>query len=377
MLVGLSAFLLHEGSDYRAAGVSTYIRQLLTHLPRVRPDYTYLAFHGADACPTPGIRSVVSVLPTSRPLVRIAWEQLGLPIELARRRVDLVHGTVNVLPLLTRAPAVVTVHDLAFMRYPERFPAAKAMYLRMAVARSTLRARHVIAVSEHTRNDVIELLNVRPERLTVVYSGVDSSFRPLPPAERDRFRQTVLNGRPYILHVGTLEPRKNLDVLIRAFGAMRRQLNLCHALALVGARGWMYESLFRLVTELELHDHVYFVDFVHPSELPLWYNCADLFVYPSAYEGFGLPVLEAMACGVPAVTSASSGPQELAGSACLTVEPGSQESLEVAIARGLQDTELREGMRQEGVRRARQFTWDETARATVRVYEQVVEETGA
>jgi glycosyltransferase involved in cell wall biosynthesis len=187
----------------------------------------------------------------------------------------------------------------------------------------------------------------------------------------------MVRGRPFILHVGTLEPRKNLDVLLRAFAAVRERLKLDHVLALVGARGWMYEELFRLVATLDLGEAVHFVDFVPADRLPLWYNCADLFVYPSAYEGFGLPVLEAMACGVPTVTSASSGLLELASSACLTVDPGSQESLEVAIARGLQDGQLRESMRNAGLERARQFTWEETAQATVCVYEQAVRESGA
>jgi glycosyltransferase involved in cell wall biosynthesis len=376
MVIGLSAYLLHRGSDYRAAGLSTYVRQLLIHLPRVRPDCSYTAFHGADADATPGVRSVVSPLPTWKPLVRVAWEQLGLPIELIRGGVDVVHGTVNVVPLLTSKPAVVTIHDLSFMRHPERFPAGRSRYLRMAVTRSARRAGRVIAVSAHTRNDVVELLGVPPARVSVVYSGVDDSFRPLPASELNAVRNDLLQGRPYILHVGTLEPRKNLDVLIRAFAAVRERLKLEHVLALVGARGWMYEELFQLVAELGLGDEVYFIDYVDPGPLPLWYNCADLFVYPSAYEGFGFPVLEAMACGLPTVTSASSGLQELASSACLTVDPGSQESLEVAIARGLQDGQLRETMRKAGLERASQFSWDETARATACVYEQALLESG-
>ena len=372
MVIGLSAYLLHRGSDYRAAGVSTYVRQLLTHLPRVRPDCSYTAFHGADADPTQGVRSVVSPLPTWKPLARIGWEQLGLPIQAARAGVDVVHGTVNVVPLLTWKPAVVTIHDLSFMRHPERFPAGRSRYLRLAVAQSARRACRVIAVSAHTRNDVVELLDVPACKVSVVYSGVDASFRPLPAAELAIVRQDLVQGRSYILHVGTLEPRKNLDVLIRAFAAVRERLKLEHVLVLVGGRGWMYEELFQLVAELDLGDEVRFVDYVHPDRLPLWYNCADLFVYPSAYEGFGLPVLEAMACGVPTVTSASSGLQELASSACLTVDPGSQESLEVAIARGLQDSQLRETMRKAGLERASQFTWEETARATVCIYEEAV-----
>ncbi|MBV9278493.1 MAG: glycosyltransferase family 4 protein [Chloroflexi bacterium] len=375
MVIGISAYLLHQGRDYRAAGVSAYIGHLLAHLPRVAPEHTFVAFHGRDSGVPPGVRSAMTPAPTRFPLVRIPWEQVGLPVELRRARVDLVHGTVNVLPLTGRTPAAVTVHDLSFLRHPERFPRAKVLYLRQMVERSIRRADRVIAVSRHTRGDLVELCNLPAERISVIYSGVDPSFRPFGEGELAPFRRRAFGGRPFILHVGTLEPRKNLDVLIRAFAAVRDDLHPPHLLALVGARGWMYEDLYRLVERLRLRDHVSFVDYVPAAELPLWYNCADLFAYPSAYEGFGLPVLEAMACGLPTVTSASSGLQELAGGACLTVQPGSQEALQVALARVLADEEVRDSLRRAGLERAKQFTWEETARATVGVYSRIMEGT--
>ena len=374
MRIGISAYLLHEGSDYRSAGVSTYVYQLLRHLPLVAPENRYIVFHGTDAPRLPQIESVVSPLPTARPLIRVLWERLVLPLEVRRHRLDVLHGTVNVLPELVGRPSVVTVHDLSFIRHPERFPRAKVSYLRWAVARSVRRATRVIAVSEHTRRDLLDLLGVAPERLSVIHQGVDSRFRPLPAEEIARFRRDKLGGRPYILHVGTLEPRKNLDVLIRAFAALRQKHRIPHLLALVGARGWMFQSLFDLVEELGLQADVCFVDYVPPSALPLWYNGADLFAYPSAYEGFGLPVLEAMACGLPTITTASSALAELAGNACLIVEPGSEEALEVAVARALDDTQLRASLRQAGLQRASGFRWDETARATLRVYQAAVED---
>lgn len=373
MRVGISAYLLHAGSSYRAAGVSSYVRQLLTHLPRVRPDHSYIAFHGRDAPQLSGVQSVLSAVPTDRPPARVAWEQLALPLQAKGHRVDVLHGTVNVLPLLLRTPTVVTVHDLSFMRYPDRFLPAKVAYLRVAVATSVRRAGHVIAVSEHTRHDVLDLLGASADRISVVHQGVDCSFHLMSEKERERFRRRTWGGRPYLLHVGTLEPRKNLDLLIRAFSEVRRKLGIPHALALVGGRGWMSDSLATLIAKLGLEEDVRLVGFVPAEELPLWYNCADLFAYPSAYEGFGLPVLEAMACGLPAITSASSALQELAGGACLMVEPDSEEALQEAMAQLLQKADLREQMREAGLHRARQFSWAETARKTVQVYERVAE----
>lgn len=369
--------MLHGGPGYRAAGVSVYTHQLLLHLPRVSPENRYIAFHGSDAPPLSGVHSVVSPVPVRQPLIRIPWEQIGLPVQACASRLDLVHGTVNVVPVAVRAPSIVTIHDLSFLRYPDRFPRARVAYLRHAMASSARRATHLIAVSEHTRQDLVELLHVPAHRISVVYSGVADRFRPLPEEEVVAFCTQVCNGRPYILHVGTLEPRKNIDLLIRAFARVRAELDLPHLLALVGARGWMYHDLFRLVRDHALEEHVRFFDYVDPASLPLWYNGADLFAYPSAYEGFGLPVLEAMACGVPVITSASSALKELASHACLTVEPSSEEALHVAIARLLTDESLRRTMRVAGLERAATFSWERTARDTARVYEQAREEVSA
>jgi glycosyltransferase involved in cell wall biosynthesis len=282
------------------------------------------------------------------------------------RQLDLVHGTVNVLPELARGPAVVTVHDLSFMRYPDRLSRWRKRYLDWAVARSVRRAARVIAVSGSTRDDLVELLRIPPEKVSVVPLGVDPSFTP---AHGEDAAPPPLGGRPYILHVGTLEPRKNLEVLIEAFAGLRRSRSIPHALALVGGKGWSYQSIFDAVVRTGLQGHVHFLDYVGPGDLPLWYTCADLFAYPSVYEGFGLPVLEAMACGLPVVTTDSSSLRELAGGAALLVEPGSSEALQEAMGRILEDRALRDRLNAKGLRRAAQFSWPETARRTAIVYE--------
>lgn len=352
--------------------MSLYTYNLLSHLPAAAPQHELLAFQGRDGIRVAGTRSVLSPLPTHSPPVRILWEQTGLPAMATWRGVDLLHGTVNVVPLAFPGPTVVTVHDLSFLRFPEQFPAMKARYLRSAVALAVRKATHIVAVSEHTRRDLAELLHVPFARISVVYHGIAEIFRPLPAEERNAFLQTQLGGRPMVLHVGTLQPRKNIDVLIRAFAEVRRRLDLPHVLALVGAKGWMYEDLFALVRREGLTDHVHFAGYVPAVGLPLWYNSADLFAYPSAYEGFGLPVLEAMACGVPVVTSASSALGELAGDAAITVPPGSQEALQVALTRVLEDGPTRSDLRLKGLARAAGFSWKATALGTVAVYERVL-----
>jgi glycosyltransferase involved in cell wall biosynthesis len=274
-----------------------------------------------------------------------------------------------VLPELVTGPTVVTVHDLSFLRHPDRLSARRRWYLEWAVGRSARRADWVIAVSRSTRDDLAELAGVPGEKISVIPLGVDPSFKP---ASSHPSRPTPLDGRPYILHVGTLEPRKNLDVLVHAFARLREAAHLPHALVLVGARGWSYEPVLQLVKSLGLDDHVRFVDYVGPVDLPRWYTDADLFAFPSVYEGFGLPVLEAMACGLPVVTTDSSSLRELAVDAALLVEPGSPEALEDAMRRILEDRSLRDRLRAKGLERAARYSWEATARETARVYEAVI-----
>lgn len=372
MRVGLIAYLLHSGAGYRDAGVSIFIRQLLTHLPSASAKNDYVAFHGRTGDVPNGIESVLSPLPTDKPPIRIAWEQSGFLLQSATQHLDLTHGLVNVVPLVDRRPSVVTVHDLSFLRVPGRLPPAKARYLRAAVKLSVRKAGHVICVSQNTRRDVIELFDKREDRVSVAYPGVDARFHVLDGDESALLRKRHFGGRPFILYVGTLEPRKNVDVLIRAYAELRRGDCIPHALALVGARGWMYGPLFSLVQELRLDRDVFFVDYVPSAELPTWYGAAEVFAYVSAYEGFGFPVVEAMACGVPVVTSSSSSLGELAGGACLTVGPGSIVELQSALRALLSDPSLRSRLRGAGLARAAQFDWGETARETVKVYQQVV-----
>jgi len=364
--IGLSAYLLHAGADYRSAGVSTYSYQLLTHLQGAAPDLEFKAFVGSDApdIPLPEVRARVR---TDNPALRILWEQTVLPLQLARDRVDIVHGTVNVIPWVHASRSVVTVHDLAFAVHPDKFRPARRLYLTAAVRISVARAGHIIAVSHHTRRALEDIWQVPKEKISVVYSGVDERFRPL---SRDESNLGVADGRPFILHVGTLEPRKNIEVLIRAYARIRHTIP--HVLVLIGARGWYYQNIFRLIAELGLQEEVLAPGYVDPGDLARWYNSADLLVYPSAYEGFGLPVLEAMACGVPVVISEAEALREVAGDAALSVaaEP---DTLGGAIQKVLADQMLAGRMRVAGLERAGQFTWDRTARETAALYRRIAD----
>jgi glycosyltransferase involved in cell wall biosynthesis len=302
--------------------------------------------------------------PTGRPWVRLLWEQLLQPIELARQRPDLLHALAFVSPMLSPCPAVVTVYDLSFRLMPEKFKPAQRLYLNTFTTVSCRRARRVLAISESTRADLVRLLGLPPDKVDVAYPGLDPALRPLPPSDVQAFRSRRGLPERFILYLGTLEPRKGLDTLLHAFDELHRAQPALR-LVLAGARGWGYAPLFKLVQQLGLDQAVLFPGFVPLDELPLWYNAADAFAYPSTYEGFGLPVAEALACGRPVVTTTASSLPEAAGEAALLVPPADVPALAGAL-RGALALEP-EGLAR-GPAQAARFTWAATAAATTGSY---------
>jgi glycosyltransferase involved in cell wall biosynthesis len=370
--IGINGQLLSGSQTYRSAGVSGYIRQLLTHLPAAAPDLRLTAFVPAAALDRSFDLQVASSQrwDTRRPLRRILWEQLALPILARRAQLDLLHGAVNVSPVLGLCPSVITVHDLSFMRFPQAFPAIQRVYLRTQVRRSARSARRVIAISQATKQDIIDLFQVPAERIDVVYNGVDAGFCQAPPEHVEAFRRRKGLPERYMLHLGTLEPRKNLVRLVQAFHQARQQRrDLADAkLVLAGGKGWDYANVFQEVSRLALDDVVVFAGYVPDEELPWWYRAAAGFAYPSLMEGFGLPLLEAMACGVPAVTARVSSLPEVAGDAAILVDPTSVSELAEALVGLLTNNVLAEELRQRGLARSAGFSWQRTAHETAVVY---------
>lgn len=366
--VGLNAHLLSGTASYRSAGIHGYIVELLRRLPAAEGGIRYTAFVSRSSSPLlGGMRVHATHWPTVRPVVRILWEQLVQPLAAARERLDLLHGLAFVAPLVRLCPTVVTVHDLSFALFPEFFRGANAAYLRLFTRLSCRGAAHVIAVSESTRADVIRLYGVPGEQVKAIPHGVDPAFHPRPAAEVAEFRRAHSLPERFVLFVGTLEPRKNLVKLIEAFSNLKSQIpNL--KLVLVGGKGWYYDRIFAAVERLSLKDRVIWAGYVPNGELPMWYNAADTFAFPSRYEGFGMPVLEAMACGTPTVTSTTSSLPEVAGNAALTVPPDDADALTDALRCALENAALRQELRAKGIARAALFTWEEAARRTAAVY---------
>jgi glycosyltransferase involved in cell wall biosynthesis len=382
MRIGINAHLLSFSENYRQAGLSRYIYELVRRVPAIERRARVTAFVGSAPVPASFIETkprnltlARSRLPTQRAVVRIPWEQVVLPLAAWSARLDLLHCAVNVRPFLSSCPTVVTVHDLVFLRYPEKYHAAKRLYLTAMTGWSCRHAAHVIAVSEATRQDVIDLLGVKPERITAIHNGVGEQFRPCSESERAEFKRAKgLSGRP-ILYVGTLEPRKNLPTVLEAFAAISKEPEFDDVTLLIGgSKGWFYDEIFATAERLGLTagGRVRFLGRVPDDELPLWYNIAGIFAYPSLYEGFGLPVLEAMACGTPVLASDTSSLPEVVGDAGILLEPRDAAGWAGAMGRLLSRPEEAQRLGSLGRERAKSFSWERTASLTTAVYRKVL-----
>ena len=384
MHIAINAQLLSSAESYRGAGVSNYSGHLLRALGQIAlagsdtfdqaDPLRVTAYVNEADFGVPGVDSIMTRPDLRRPLRRIAWEQTALPRLARKAQADLIHGLVNVLPLRSRLPGVVTVHDLSFERMPETLPRAKRIYHARLCRASARKARKVIAVSHQTADDLMHFWQIPAHKIVVVPNGVDAQFRPADPKDVADFRRE--RGLPdrFILYLGTLEPRKNLELLLTAFGRWAEQAPAQDQdvkLVLAGGRGWFYERIFAQVEELGLTERVLFPGFIPTADLPRWYQAAEGFVYPSLFEGFGLPVLEAMACGVPVLCSETPSLMEVAGDCALTFPAHSADELVNGLSLLIDQPYLRDDLRQRGLIRAELFSWQRTAAQTVQVYESV------
>jgi len=373
--VVVNAQLLSTAHTYRSGGISRYSYCLLQALRGDAGGHRVTALVGGSSVPagleeTPTFRVLPSGWPSDRPAARIVWEQVVQPLLLRRLRPDVLHGLSYALPLAHVGAMVVTVLDLSFLRFPQYFNRANRIYLGAMTRLAVRRARRVIAISEFTRTEIVRLLGVPPERVAVVHCGVDERFRPVrDPAVLETFRRERGLPERFILYLGTIEPRKNLERLLDAYAGIRRHLP--HKLVLAGGRGWKAEGVYARIAALDLERDVLLPGYVPMEEQPLWYNGADVYVYPSLYEGFGLPPLEAMACGTPVVAARAASLPEVVGDAAVLVDPLSVDALSEALLRVASDADLRRTLGLAGVARAEQFTWTRTALQTLEVYRQV------
>jgi len=355
-------------------GVGNYVFYLLKNMLALNASDQFVGFavtRSRLALDGLGERLQVRHVKVPTRLLYAVWRASGhiLPIETFTGSLDLFHATNYFLPPARNAKRVVTIHDLSFLVVPQYSSPRIVRPFSLGIRRFAHDSDMIIAYSESTKRDVISILGVPESKIAVIYMAVDDEFGQ---STHDAawLERTYNVSRPYVLHVGTLEPRKNVPAILKAFNAVKTEFP--HRLVLVGAHGWMYEEIFRLCDELNLRDRVQFIGFVGHDTLATFYRHADLFVFPSFYEGFGLPVLEAMKCGCPVIAARNSSLVEVAGGAALLVEAQEWEALAELVRTTLSDGLLREEMSRKGRDQAAKFSWKQSAAQTLELYRDLV-----
>ena len=314
---------------------------------------------------------VRSTLPHT-PLIRIP---LTLSAELRKNPVDVLHVQFTAPPFCP-CPVVVSIHDLSFEHLPQTFNRRSRTQLRLTVRHSARRATRILSLSQHTRRDIIETYGIKPQRVTAIPLAAPDHFGPITDnRELQRVRHNYGIDGDYILSVGSIQPRKNLARLVRAYASLRGE---CSAdklpkLVLVGKCAWLYDETLRALDETNVKDAVVLTGYVPETDLPALYSGALCFVYPSYFEGFGLPPLEAMKCGAPVIVGNRTSLPEVVGDAALSVDPFDVDAIAAAIKKLVNDSTLRKELSVKGQRRAKEFSWRETARQTLVVYKEVAQ----
>lgn len=367
MRIGLDARKLH---DY---GIGTYIRNLIRQLARLDHQSEYVLL-----CRAGDVAGLSALGPNFRAVAESAGnyslaEQIRVPLALARERVQLFHAPHYVLPRLVSCPSIVTIHDCIHLRFPQYLRGRFALpYARSSIAFAARRAVRVLTVSESSKRDILHFVDTDPDKIVVIYNAYDERFGE-EPKEEDvvRVRERYQLHDEFVLYVGNVKPHKNLERLIEAFHLVRERGLDRLKLVLIGDDISKYAALRRAVHAHQLHKYVRFLGYVPENTLSVMYRLAGVFVFPSLYEGFGLPPLEAMASGTPVVVSNVSSLPEVTGDAAVLVDPMDPEAIADGMFRVLTDGDLRRTLRQKGLARAKEFSWETSVRRVHDIYEEV------
>jgi glycosyltransferase involved in cell wall biosynthesis len=364
----------------KKAGVGVYALNLIKHLSLIDDDFhCYVLVQDDDTSLDDIDNSTVSIIKVKARLfrnfiLRALLEQLYIPCLAFKLRVNVVHSLHYSFPLFLTAKKVVTVHDMSFFKYSKLYEPAKVFYFKTFIKMSSLLVDKIICVSESTRKDYVSKFDSARNKTEVIYHACSNEFTPNTPNIDDRAVSSVKSkygiDSKYFLFIGTLEPRKNITAIIKAFDRFNNQ-NSNYKLVMVGKKGWYYKEIFELVKRLDLSDRIIFTGFIPEKEKPSLLVGATAFIYPSIYEGFGIPVLEAIACGTPTVTSNVSSIPEVAGDAALLVNPENSDEIFVAINKIVNDPDLRRDLKMRSLRQAEKFSWNNTAKETLVVYKDI------
>lgn len=355
------------------AGIANYVYNLLKELIKIKNRDMYLINYEENEF-TYKYNKIIIPNPLKGISKTVSW-YLYLGVQNNRlKKLDIIHNPTQ-CPTFFRFKQkyIFTVHDITPLIDSKEHPIHRVLSYKLLLPRTLKTADKIIAVSNSTKKDLINYFNIPEEKIRVILNAADEKFKPLSDKEVKEAKQKYSLNFPFILYVGTLEPRKNIPSLIKAFYKLKKK-NLQYKLVITGKKGWKYKEIFETIDKLNLQNDVVFTGYVADEDLPALYNAADLFVYPSIYEGFGLPPLEAMACGTPVITSNTSSLPEVVGDAGIMIDPPDVDGLADAMHEVLTNEGLREDMIKKGLERAKMFSWEKCARETLEVYEEVYDE---
>lgn len=364
-------------SIFNKAGIYQYTYNLVSSLLAIDSHNDYILFsaflHGKGFRGDGRIKSKFVRRFPGR-FLDLILERHPIPIEWIIGKLDIFHGPCYFIPNSLRCKLIVTIHDLMFFRYPEFLRPEWVVSLKKRIYASSKRADAVIAVSNFTKREITELLNIPEERIWVIYNGIASNFRPVnDKAKIEEMKSKYGVKSPYLLFVGNIEPKKNIETLIRAYVELRNSTIYKYSLLVVGKKAWHFPTVWHTVKQLNVEKDVIFLDIVDSDDLPYLYSGAEVFIFPSLFEGFGIPVIEAMACGTPVVASNLTSLPEIAGDAAVLVDPLNVEEITGAIYNVLSNSELRRQLVKKGLERAKDFSWEKTARETLALYKELGE----
>jgi glycosyltransferase involved in cell wall biosynthesis len=359
--IGIDARLTY----YRTGGISTYTRRLITALEQLDTQNRYTIFQSRKANEPITERFATAKLWTP---AHHRIERLALSVELLPHRLDILHSPDFIPPYRGAKHHVITVHDLTFLHYPQYLTADSRRYYNAQIQAAVNHADHILAVSESTKHDLMTMLNVPNEKMTVQPHGAGEQYKPLPQDEIDEILKALDLPDYYFLHVGTVEPRKNISGLLQGYQLLLEKLPDAPPVVLVGKRGWLMDDMRPTIEMLEKTGHVIWRENVTDEQLPAVYNGAIALVSPSFYEGFGMPALEAMACGTVPIVSDNSSFPEVVGDVGLLVDPNQPTTIANALYKAADDLIWRKTMERRAIERAALFTWQKSAEIALQVY---------
>lgn len=362
-------------------GVGYYAKNLVHALAKIDPINDYLLYGMFYSCyPKHWKQASIPKSPNFKLhqknslswFVRRKWENWGKYKEKLLGEIDLLHSTAFTMPLVPNLKVIVTVHDLSCFVYPQYHTEANYQFVTRNVHQAARHATFIIADSENTKRDILRFLHVPDERIEVIYLAAGDTFNEkCPPESIAQIKNKYRIDKPYLFAVGSIEPRKNLASALIAFKALLETRKIDYQFVIAGGKGWENESFYQLLKKLKIDDYLVFTGYVPEEDLPALYQGAEVFVYPSFYEGFGLPVLEAMASGTPVITSNTSSLPEVTGEAALLVNPADIFEIYEAMEALLTNPSLREELKGKGLEQSKKFSWEKTALETLKIYRKV------